>query len=63
MASPFQFNKNERRHYRKDARKAAAWANKHELTGDKPDGAITGIRFLAQQNTGMAMLKKRKNPG
>ena len=60
MASPFQNNKKARRRYRKDAQKEAAWANKHELSGDKPDGAIEGLRFLAKYNTVMARIKKRK---
>lgn len=62
MTSPFRFNKKERRRYRKHAQKEAAWANMHELSGDKPDGAIDVTRSLAQFNTDMAMLKKRKKP-
>ena len=60
MTSPFRLKKKERRRYRKDAQKGVAWASKHEISGDKPEGAIDGIRSLAQYSAAMAKLKKRK---
>jgi hypothetical protein len=59
MSGPFILKKKERRRRRKRAQLESDWASEHALSGDKPEGAISGLNFLSQHNMEMACLRKK----
>jgi hypothetical protein len=57
MASPFRYNKKERKRLRGRARKEAIAADKSEREGTKPD-AVAVLRGLAGFSSKMALAKR-----
>jgi hypothetical protein len=60
MASPFRNNKKARKRYRRNAKSQLAWAEKHEIAGDKPASSVDGMRWLATSNLRMAQGRRKK---
>jgi hypothetical protein len=59
MASPFRYNKKQRRNLRWDAKSSTKAADKFEAEGTKSQ-AVVGLRRLADFSTRMSLARRRK---
>jgi hypothetical protein len=59
MASPFRYNKKQRRNLRRDAKSSIKAADKFEVVGTKPQ-AVDVLRGLADFSTRMSLARRRK---
>jgi hypothetical protein len=59
MASPFRYNKKQRRNLRRDAKSSIKAADKFETERTKPQ-AVVVLRRLADSSTRMSLARRRK---